>query len=92
MGITLWVTVHGGCCSWPQKSLVSAGWAIFLFSCTSKFPFRDSVSGILGSVQSGEVFSGWRALTIERPVMNQCGQGHWKEAEAQVSKANSWQK
>ena len=55
-------------------------------------PFRDSVSGILGSAQSGEVFSGWRALTNERPVMNGCGQGLLKEAEAQVSRANSWQK
>ena len=76
-----------------RKAFVSSGWAILLLSCTSK-PSKWSFhpfSGILGSVQSGEVFSGQRALTIEHPVMNRCGQGHLKEAEAQVSRANSWQ-
>ena len=60
------------------------------------FFFLAQASFLLGTpflaFQSGEVFSGWRALTIECPVMNGCGQGHWKEAEAQVSRANSWQK
>ena len=54
-----------------RKALVSAGWAIFLLSRTSE-P-RGSISG---SVQSGEVLYGQRALTIECPVMNGCGQGH----------------
>ena len=39
-------------------------------------PCRDSISGFLGNFQSGGVFSGRRALTIERWVMSECGQGH----------------
>ena len=39
-------------------------------------PCRDSISGFLGSFQSGGAFSGWRALTIECLVMSGCGQGH----------------
>ena len=39
-------------------------------------PCRDSISGFLGSFQSAGVFSGRRALTIERSVMSGCGQGH----------------
>ena len=39
-------------------------------------PCRDSISGFLGRFQSGGVFSGRRALTIERSVMIGCGQGH----------------
>ena len=37
---------------------------------------RDSISDFLGSFQAQGVFSGQRALTIERLVMNGCGQGH----------------
>ena len=61
-------------------------------------PCRGSISGILGSFQSGGAFLGRRALTIERSVMNGCGQGHesakklLKEAVNQVSWANSQQK
>ena len=43
----------------------------------------------LGGHFSAEVFSDWRALTIEHSAMNGCGQ---KNTVAQVSKANSWQK
>ena len=39
-------------------------------------PCRDSISGPLGNFQSGGVFSGQRALTIEHSVMSGCGQGH----------------
>ena len=39
-------------------------------------PCRGSISGFLGSFQSGGAFLGWRALTIERSVMSGCGQGH----------------
>ena len=39
-------------------------------------PCRDSISGFLGSFQSGGAFFGRRALTIERSVMSECGQGH----------------
>ena len=36
-------------------------------------PCRDSISGFLGSFQSGGAFSGRRGLT---DVMSGCGQGH----------------
>ena len=39
-------------------------------------PCRDSISGFVGSLQSGGAFPSWRALTIENLVMNGCGQGH----------------
>ena len=39
-------------------------------------PCRDSISGFLGSFQSGGAFSGRRALTIERSVTSGFGQGH----------------
>ena len=39
-------------------------------------PCRDSISGFLGSFQSGGVFSGRRALTIECLIMSECGQDH----------------
>ena len=38
-------------------------------------PCRDSISGILGNCQSGGVFSGRKALTIERLLMSGCGKG-----------------
>ena len=39
-------------------------------------PCRVSISGFLGSFQSGGALSGQRALTIECSVMSGCGQGH----------------
>ena len=39
-------------------------------------PCRGSISGFVGSFQSGGTFSGRRALTIECSVMSGCGQGH----------------
>ena len=39
-------------------------------------PCMDSISGFLGSFQSGGALSGRRALTVERSVMSGCGQGH----------------
>ena len=39
-------------------------------------PCRDSISGFLGSFQSGGAFSGRRALTIVCSVISGCGQGH----------------
>ena len=39
-------------------------------------PCRDSISGILGSFQSGGTFSGRRALAIEGLLMSGCVQGH----------------
>ena len=40
-------------------------------------PFsRGSISDILGSFQFGGALSGWRALSIERSLMNGYGQGH----------------
>ena len=61
-------------------------------------PCRGSISGFLGSFQSGGAFLGQRALTIECSVMSGCDQGHeptkklLKEAVDQVSQANSRQK
>ena len=82
VGAPLWVTVHGGWCSWLyRKALVNAGRAICLLSCKKQaqkmllLPCRDSISSILGNCQSGGVFSGWRALTIERLLMSGCGKG-----------------
>ena len=37
---------------------------------------RGSISGFLGSFQSGGAFLECRALTIECSVMSGCGQGH----------------
>ena len=37
-------------------------------------PCRGSISGFLGSFQSGGPFLGRKALTIERSVMSWCGQ------------------
>ena len=42
----------------------------------SPSPCRDSISGFLGRFQSGGVFSGQRALTIECLVMSGYGLGH----------------
>ena len=39
-------------------------------------PCRNSISGFIGSFQSGGALSGQRALTIECSVMSGCGQGH----------------
>ena len=59
--------------------------------------FMSSVSGTVGGFQSGEAFTGRRALTIERLVMSGCGQGHkpanklLKEVVHRVSRAISRQ-
>ena len=50
-----------------RMGLVSAGWPALLLSCTNgrrklSFHRRDSISGVLGSFQSGGVFSCQRAL------------------------------
>ena len=39
-------------------------------------PCRDSISGFVGSLQSGGGFCGRRALTIECLVVSRYGQGH----------------
>ena len=66
-----------------RKSLVSARWPVLLLSCANGrrkcmvlSPCRGSISGFLGSFQSGGAFFGLRALTIERLVMSGCGQRH----------------
>ena len=38
--------------------------------------YRGSISGIVGSFQSGEAFTGWRALTIVSSLMSKRGRGH----------------
>ena len=39
-------------------------------------PCRNSISGFVGSLQSGGGFCGRRALTIECLVVSRYGQGH----------------
>ena len=39
-------------------------------------PCRDPISGILGSFQSGGVFTGRRALTTECSLISGCVQGY----------------
>ena len=57
----------------------------------------STISGTVGSFQSGGAFAGQRVLTIERLLMSGCGQGHYpqenvsKEDFAQVSNASSKQ-
>ena len=67
----------------------------FLFS-TNKLCW-SSISGTVGSFQSGEAVAGRRALTIVCSLMSGCGQGHelresMKEPLAQVSSTSSQQK
>ena len=65
-----------------RMGLVSAGWPVLLLSCANGRRKRyfhlvgGSISGFLGSFQSGAAFLGRKALTIERSVMSGCGQGH----------------
>ena len=65
-----------------RMGLVSTGWPALLLSCANGRRKRyfhlvgGSLSGCLGSFQSGGAFLGRRALTIERLVMSGCGQGH----------------
>ena len=84
-----------------RNGLVGAGWPTLLLSCMQKTvlsPRKDSISGFVGSFQSGGVFCGRRALTIKCLVMSRCGQGDkpakevLKEAVDHVSRANSCQK
>ena len=59
------------------------GWAIsFLFStnrrrtASCRNRCRGSISGTVGSLQSGEAFAGRRAITIVSSLMSGCGRGH----------------
>ena len=64
--------VHGGSCNCmiveEPWSTPDGPFSAFLHHRVQKMllsPCRNSISGILGSFQSGEAFSGWRGLTIE---------------------------
>ena len=65
-----------------RKALVGTGLGISLFFDTNgrvkkeKCLFRSSMSGTVGSFQSGEAFTGQRALTIVSSLMSRCGRGH----------------
>ena len=39
-------------------------------------PCRGTISGLVGSIQSGGALAGQRALTIESLLMSGCGWGH----------------
>ena len=62
-GEPLWLTVHGGCCSWLQKGAdqhCMAHSSAFLCKQAQKTVFHlvGALSGFLGSFQSGGVFLG----------------------------------
>ena len=64
-----------------RKALIDTGWAISLLltqTDVDKAPlhFRSSISGTVGSFQSGEAFTGWRALTIVSSLISRHGRGH----------------
>ena len=78
---------HGVPCTWQlpwlavEKPWSAQAWP-FLFLLTqtgvnkAPLPFRGSISGIVGSFQPGEAFTGQRALTIVSLLMNGRGRGH----------------
>ena len=81
--VPAWGAVHmaaglAGC----RKALVGTGLAIFFLFYTngrrygSSASFRGSISGTVGSFQSGEAFTGRRALNIVSSLMTGCGRGH----------------
>ena len=74
---------------WPCMVAAAAGYRIGQrwMACSSAFlykrvykticsPCRDSVSGLLGSFQSGGAFSGRKVLTNECSVMSGCGHSY----------------
>ena len=100
--VLLWLVVNGGCCNWLQKGPSQHWMACSAFLCkraqkTVLSHCRGSISGFLGSFQSGGAFLGRKAQTIDRSVMSGCGQGHepakklLNEAVDQVFWANSRQ-
>ena len=64
-----------------MMALVSTGWTTFHLVSTNECrnhssPLcRDTISGSVGSFQSGRVLAGWRDLTIESSLSG-CDQGH----------------
>ena len=68
-----------------EKSWSAPGWVNFLLCCAN-WPTKCSfhLVDILYNFQSGEVFSGRRALTMECLLMSGCGEGHTLALE------NSW--
>ena len=61
---------HGGCLG-CRKAIVDTGWSFSLLFSMNKL-CRDSISGTVGSFQSGEAFAG--AMTIVCLLMSGCGQ------------------
>ena len=62
-----------------RKALVGTGLSILTQTGVSKrreMPFGSSMSGTVGNFQSGEAFTGQRALTIVSSLMSGCGRGH----------------
>ena len=90
-----WVSARGavhmaaalaGC----RKTLVSTDWTISHLVSTNRLRNHSpplvggTISGLVGSIQSGGVCAGLRALTIESSLMSGCGWGH--EPKEVVSK------
>ena len=69
------VAALAGC----RKALVSTGWTISGLVSTNRLrnhsppPVGATISGLVGSIQSGGVLAGQRALTIESSLMSGCG-------------------
>jgi len=65
-----------------RKALVSTGWTICNLVSTKQAqeplpsPCRGTISGLVGSIQSGGVHAGRTALSIESLLMSGCGWGH----------------
>ena len=68
-GIVMTCRAHGGCLAGCRKALVGTGWAISLLFSVNKL-CRGSISGTVGSFQSGEAFAGQRALTTVGSLMS----------------------
>ena len=81
--VSAWSAVHMATAlvSCP-KALVGTGWTIsHLVNTTGSgttplSPCRGTISGLVGSILSGEACAGQTALTIESSLMSGCGYGH----------------
>ena len=75
---------HGVPCTWQllwlavEKLWSALAWPFLSFLTQTGVLcwFRGSISGSVGSFQSGKVFTGRRALTIVSSLMSGRGRGH----------------
>ena len=78
---------HGVLCTWQLPWLaVEKPWSVLAWPFLSfltqmgidkaPFPFKGSILCTVDSFQSGEAFTGWRALNIVSSLMSGRGRGH----------------